>query len=173
MTRLESAPIASDERHVFAFLILKADLPTIEEFGSGTDVCQIRVLERSLQLATDYILKAVVRDDVMMCTLIFDRDGLLHQATFLEFVAVDERSAKTALLIRGQTLGEVGVDLTRGLWISYRCSIERRVIELVIRSVEVVSGLCDSGSNAFFPLSFGAAGRIQSRLFLFGLKCSH
>ena len=169
MTRLNRLPIACNERHIFTLFVLEADLPTSEKFWSRLDFCQSRVLEWSLQLTADHILKAVIGDDVVVCTLVLDGNGLLHQASFLELIAVNERPTEASLLIWGKTLGKVGVHLVHGLCLSDRHCVKGRVIEFIIGGVEVLPGLRDGGSSAFFSLSFGATGRIQCGLLLLRL----
>lgn len=72
MTRLNVLSIACNERHVLALLILKTDLPAIEELWSGLDVLEPRILVRSFELATHNVLKAIVGNDMMMGALVFD-----------------------------------------------------------------------------------------------------
>lgn len=90
MAWLHLVGIACYKRHIFAFLILQADFPTTEKLWSGLDVRQFWILGGTLELSADNILQTVVRNDMVVCTLIFDRDRLLHQATFLELVAIDQ-----------------------------------------------------------------------------------
>lgn len=52
--------VACHERHIFALLIFKTDLPAIQKFRSWLDVGELGILEWPLKLSTDYVLKAVV-----------------------------------------------------------------------------------------------------------------
>jgi hypothetical protein len=54
------------------------------------NVAQFLVLERSLEFPTYDVFKTVVGDDMMMCTLVLDRYGLLHQTSLFELIAIDE-----------------------------------------------------------------------------------
>lgn len=74
------------------------------------DVRELVVLVWSLKLSTDHVFKTVVGNDVVMCSLVFNRDRLLHQTSLFELVAVDERAAEATLLVRRKALSEVGVD---------------------------------------------------------------
>lgn len=111
VARLDVRRIARDERHVLALFVLQADLPTIEQLWSWLYVLQPRILEWSLELATYDILQAIVRDDMMVCALVFDRDGFLHQSTLLKLIAIDEGTTETTLLVWCETLGKVCIYL--------------------------------------------------------------
>lgn len=173
VARLDRMPVACNERQVFALLVLKADLPAGEKLWSWLDFCKPWVLERSLQFTADDILEAVVRDDVVMCALVFDGDGLLHQAAFLEFVAVNQGPAEASLLIRCEALGKVGVYFVQGVGLTNRQSIECGILEFVVRCIHVLASLRNGRPGAFFSLAFGATGRIQRRLLLLRLQSSN
>jgi hypothetical protein len=124
VARLDVLGVACNDRHVLALFVLQTDLPASEKLWSRLNMLKPWILERSLQLATHNIFKAVVRDDMVMSALVFDRDSLLHQSSFLELVAVDERSTEASLLIRGKTLREVGVHLACGVGLSRERTVE-------------------------------------------------
>ena len=88
-------------RLFFALLVFETDLPAREKLGPGLDVAECGVFARTLELTRHDIFECVVGNDVMVGALVFHRDGLLHQATILEFVTVDQRAAEAPLLIWG------------------------------------------------------------------------
>ena len=90
MAGLDLVWVACNEWHVFALLVLKADLPAVEEFWPSMNISQLRILERPLQFATDNVFEAVVRDNMMVCTLVFDGYSLLHQPPLFELVAINQ-----------------------------------------------------------------------------------
>jgi len=101
------------------------------------------ILERTLKLATYDVLQAVVRDDMVMCALVLDRDGFLHQSPFLELVAIDEGTTETALLIRSEALSKVGIDLASRVILARKSPLKRGVFVLVVGVVDVVAVLGD------------------------------
>lgn len=143
MARLNVLGVACDKGQVFAFFVLKANFPTGKELWPWLHVLKTRVLEWSFELAAHNVFKAVVGDDVVVSALILHRNGLFHQTTFLELVAVNKRSTKSALLIRCEVLCKVGVDFTRGIRLTQERSIKRGVFVLVIRIVDVVAQFSD------------------------------
>lgn len=115
MAWLDMMRIARNEWRILGFLVFKTDLPAIQQLRPSLDVCQLRILRRALQLSTDDVFQAIIRDYVMMGTLVLNRNGLFHQPALLKLVAVDQGAAEASLLIRSQALGKVGVDLVRGV----------------------------------------------------------
>lgn len=119
---------------VLALLILETDLPTGEKLWPGLDVAESWIFTRALELATNNVFEGVVRDDVMVGSLVLDRDGLLHQTALLELVAVNQRAAEATLLVGRQALGKVGIYLIRGFdrgSIASHGSLEDGVVVLV------------------------------------------
>jgi hypothetical protein len=131
------------------------------------NVGEFCVLARSLQLPTNHVLKTVVRDDMVVSSLILDGYGLLHQATLLEFVAVDKRATEAALLIRCEALSKVRVHLACRIVFARVRSVERRVLKLVIGVVDVFTGLADGRPRAFLSLALSSTRWVErSLLFL-------
>ena len=136
---------------------------------------ELGVLKRTFQLARHDIFEAVVGDDVVCCALVFDRNGLLHQSTFLEFVAVNQRAAEASLLIRSQILGKVCVDLSHRI---RRCdvassnTIKRGVFVFVFGGIHILSRLAHGWACKLLALPFATARRVQGGLFLFWFKSS-
>jgi hypothetical protein len=54
------------------------------------DVGQLRVLVWSLELSAHDVFETIVRNDMVVRSLILNGYGLLHQAALFELVAVDE-----------------------------------------------------------------------------------
>jgi hypothetical protein len=106
-------PISTNERHIFAFLVFEAHLPTVEKLWSGVNICKPFVLVWSFEFSADHVLETVVRDDMVMCTLVLDRDSFLHQTSLFELITVDERPAEAPLLIRSEALREIGIHFVR------------------------------------------------------------
>jgi hypothetical protein len=115
VTRLKLVRVYCNDWQIFAILVLEADLPTHKKIGPGLDIGQCWILAWSFQLPCNHILEAIVRDDVMGSALVLDRYGLLHQTAFFELVAVDQRTTETSLLVGGQILGKIGVNLSHWL----------------------------------------------------------
>ena len=67
---LDVLRVARNERHILALLILQADLPASEEFGSRLYMLKPGILEWSLELAAHDIFQTVVGDDMVMGTLV-------------------------------------------------------------------------------------------------------
>lgn len=134
------------------------------------DVRELLVLVWSLKLSTDHIFEAVVGNDMVMCSLVFNRDCLLHQTSLFELVAVDERPAEPTLLVRREALSEVGVDLVVRIRIG---SIVRWVFKFVIGVVDILPCPCDGGASAFLALPFGTTRGVQGRLLLLWFECAY
>lgn len=124
MARLDVLRVACNEGEVFALLVLEANFPTSEEFRPWLYVVKTWILEWSLELATHNVFEAVVRDDVVVCALVLYGNSLLHQTSFLELIAINERATKASLLVRRETLCKVGVHLTRGIRLAQEWPIE-------------------------------------------------
>lgn len=56
MGRLDMLGVARDERHVFAFFVLQADLPASKQLWSRLNVLKPGILEWTLKLATYDVL---------------------------------------------------------------------------------------------------------------------
>lgn len=162
--------IGTNNRQIFTLLIFETHFPAVEKFRSGVDVRKFLVLIRSFQLSTNHIFETVVRDDMVMRALVLNGYSFLHQASLFEFVAVDERPAEAPLLVWAKALGEVGVYLVRRVRLG---SIEGRVLILVVRVVDVISGFGDGRSGTFFSLSLSATRWVERRLLLLWLQCPY
>lgn len=143
VARLHVLGVASDERHIFALFVFQADLPASKQLRSWLYMLKPGILERTLQLATYNVLQAVVRDDMVMCALVLDRDGFLHQSAFLKLVAIDEGTTETALLIRSEALSEVGIDLASRIILARESALKRGVLVLIVGVVDVFAVLGD------------------------------
>lgn len=109
---LDVLRVACNERYVLALFVLQAYFPACKEVRSWLHVLKPWILEWSLELAAHDVFKAIVGDDVMVGSLILDGNSLLHQASFLELVAVDKGPTETSLLVGRKALCEVGIDFT-------------------------------------------------------------
>lgn len=109
----------------------------------------------------------------MMCALIFDGDGLLHQPSFFELIAVDERSAKASLLVWCETLSKVGIHFVGRVCVACKHTVNQRTLEFVIRVVDMVSSLGDGGSCALFALPLGTTGWVQCSFLFVRLQRAH
>lgn len=87
--------------------------------------------------------------------LVLDRDGLLHQTTLLELIAVNEGAAEASLLIGCEALGEVGIDLVHRVGIGGR--VERGVLVFVLGVLENFTSLGPGRAVALLSLSLGTA----------------
>lgn len=143
MAGLNMLRVTRNERHVLAFFILQADLPPGEELGPRLNVFQSGILEWSLELAAHNVFQAVVRDYVVMGTLVLYGDCLFHQTPFLELIAVNERSTEASLLLWIEALCKVGVDFARSIGFAQKCSLEGGILVLIIRDIDVVAGFGD------------------------------
>jgi hypothetical protein len=75
---LDLLPVATDQWEVLALLVFKAHLPAIEQLRPRVDVGQLWVLVWSLELSAHDVFETVVRNDVVVRSLILDGYGLLH-----------------------------------------------------------------------------------------------
>lgn len=169
VARLNVLGIACDERHVFTLFVLQADLPSSKQLWSWLYVLKPGILKRSLEFATDNILQAVVRDDMVVCALVLDRDSFLHQPTFLKLVAIDEGTTETALLIWGETLSEVRIHPASRFILAWKGPLKRGGFVLIIGVVDVVAVLGDCWPSTLLTFALRATRRVQSSLFLFRL----
>jgi hypothetical protein len=135
--------IARDERQVLALFILEAHLPAGQEFWSRLDVLESWVLVWSFELPAHHVLKAVIRDNVVVRALVFDRYGLLHETPLFEFVAVDQRATETPLLIGSKALCKIGIHFTRGIGLAGKRSFIGGVLIFIVRVVDVLTSLGD------------------------------
>ena len=91
---------------------------------------------------------------MVVSALVLDRDGLLHQTTLLELVAVNERATEASLLVGCETLGKVGIDLVHRVGVGRR--IERGVLVFVLGVLENFTRLGPGWSIALLSLPLGA-----------------
>lgn len=59
-------------RLFLALLVFQTDFPASEQLRSRLDVTELRILARALQLPVHNIFERVVRDDVVVGTLVLD-----------------------------------------------------------------------------------------------------
>lgn len=156
-----------------ALLVFQTDFPASEQIRSRLDVTQIWVLARALQLAVHYVFERVVRDDVVVGSLVLDGNGLLHQATLLELVAVDQRATEASLLVGRQVLSKIRVDLLRGLsWrdISGDGPLEEGIFVFIIRVCDIFASFGDRGAGAALAFPLAVARGVESGALLFRLQ---
>ena len=168
--------VTGDQWHVPILLVFEANFPARKQLRPGLDVGEFWILKRTLQLSSNDVFEAVVGYDVMSGALVLDGNGLLHEAALLELVAIDERTAETSLLFRGQTLSKVCIDFTHGLHgrnVASGRGIKGRIVVFILGVVDVIARLGDGRGSALFALSLAATGWIQSRALLLGLEGSN
>jgi hypothetical protein len=106
---------------------------------------------------------------MVVCALVLDRDGFLHQSTLLELVAIDEGTTETALLIWSETLSEVCIHLASRVILAWKGPLKRGVLVLIIGVVDVVAVLGDRWRAALLTFALRTTRRVQSSLLLFRL----
>lgn len=113
---------------------------------------------------------------MVMGPLVFDRDGLFHQSTFFEFVAVNQGATIASLLVYRKFLRKVGIDLPQriccGRGVAGQVAIQVWIFVLILGVIDVFSGFGDGRACTFLPLPLSATGGIECRSLFFWLESS-
>lgn len=72
MAWLNVLRVGRDQWHVLALLILQTDLPASKQLWPWLNMLKPWILKWPLELSVHHVFKTVVRDDMVVCTLVLD-----------------------------------------------------------------------------------------------------